>query len=132
MTWLGTGHVFGLNWQDMGHLYAALVGFSIGVWVVTVAAFIREIRSLYVDGRRSWRLPLGLSCWVAALGLYSGAVATALNNPKSDIPVWRLSIYWTALILADLGVGMLSWHIRRHGVNPDIRSTPPRARSVRR
>ncbi len=120
-----------MNWRDAGHLYATLVGFSIGVWVVTVVAFIREIRSLVVDGRRSWRLPLGIACLFAALSLYSGAVATALNNPRSDIPIWRLSIYWSALVLADLGIAMWSWHIRRHGVNPEVHSTPPPERRRR-
>lgn len=107
-----------LDWRDAGHLYAALVGFSVGAWAYTTFAFIVEIRRTYIDRQRLWRLPLGLACLITALSIYAAAVATALNNPRSDIPVWRLTLYWIALALADVGIVMMAWHVRRHSIRP--------------
>lgn len=103
-----------MRWQDAGHLYAAVVGFSIGVWVMIAYRFSVQMIRNY--GFCAWRIVGALATGVGALALFSGAVATAINNPRSDVPTWRLLLYWVAVGLADAALLLLlGWYEYRYG-----------------
>lgn len=103
-----------MNWQDLGHLYAAVVGFSAGAWLMITYHYSQSV--LAEHGRAAWRVAVALLLGVGALVIFSAAVATAINNPKSDVPTWRLALYWLAVGMADVAlVLLLAWDKHRYG-----------------
>lgn len=98
--------------HSMAHLYATGVGFSAGFWLVVTLSYIRHVGNLYP--KPLWRLPLGLGLIVLGLGVYAMTIAVAIYL-RSSVPTWRLILYWLALLLSDVGFGMIEWHLCRHG-----------------